>query len=127
MAATLINLTGFSFGFPSAETGGNLKKLTKKVDSKKLVVPDIQGAGRGYVDYDPTDETTLEFEVTGTTGLAAAKLATVLTIANDLTTDYGAGASGTNGGIYTQSLTLEKGREELFAMTVVTLRRPGIT
>lgn len=125
MAATLLNLTGFTFGFGVIEVGVNIAKITTKIDSKKLIVPDIQGAGRGHVDYDPMDETTLEGELSGTTGIAAAKLATALTIANALTVDHGAGVAGTNGTTYTFSLTIEQGREELNKITVNTTRRPG--
>lgn len=127
MAATLVNLSGFTFGFGSAETGVNLAKMTKKIDSKKLMVPDIQGAGRGYVDYDPVDETTLEGEMTGTTGLAASKLAVAATIANEIAVDFGAGLPSAGGGAYVQNLTVEKGREELYKITINTARRPGIT
>lgn len=125
MAAILLNLTGFQFGFPSVEIGVNIAKITTKIDSKKLIVPDIQGAGRGHVDFDPSDETTLDGEMSGTTGVAAAMLATALVIANAETVDHGAGVAGTNGTTYVFSLTIEKGREELKKITVNTTRRPG--
>ncbi len=125
MAATLLNLTGFTFGFAVVEVGVNIAKITTKIDSKKLIVPNIQGAGRGHVDYDPSDETTLEGELSGTTGIAAAMLATALTIANFVAVDHGAGIAGTNGTTYVFSLTIEQGREELNKITVNTTRRPG--
>lgn len=123
MAATLIDLSGFIWAFSADETGINVKKIDTKINSKKLDVPDRQGEDRGYVDYNPYQEDTVEGEITGGTGVAAARLATALTLANAITDDHGA---GTTGGIYVMDIAISQGREELRSITVNTKRRPGV-
>lgn len=108
MSPVLVNLTGFTFGNPQDESGINLDTLTRKFQAKKIRVPDKQGSARGKVYYDFNIDVTLNGESIGNSGLMAATIGAVLTLANTI---FGFGI--TTGGVYLDEATLTDNREKL--------------
>lgn len=108
MSPVLVNLTGFTFGNPSDETGINLDTLTKKYQAKKIRVPDKQGSARGKIYYDFNIDVTLNGESIGTTGLMAATIGAAITLVNTI---FGFGI--TTGGVYLDEATITDNREKL--------------
>lgn len=108
MSPVLVNLTGFNFGVLSDETGINIESISRKFTAKKIRVPDKQGSARGKVYYDFTIEVTIDGEVAGATGLMAATIGALLSLAN---TVYGFGI--TTGGAYVDEANITSNREKL--------------
>jgi hypothetical protein len=108
VSPVLINLSGFIFGNPFNETGLNLDTITKKYQAKKIRVLDMQGSARGKIYYDFNIGVSLTGEVSGATGILAATIGAVLTLAN---TVYGFGI--TTGGVYVDEATITNNREKL--------------
>ncbi len=108
MSPVLVNLSGFTFGNPSDEAGTNLDTLTRKYQAKKIRVPDKLGSARGKVYYDFTIDVTLNGESIGNSGLMAATIGAVITLANTI---LGFGIN--SGGIYLDEATLTQNREKL--------------
>ena len=100
MAATLVDLAGFEWGLASDETGINIETISQKTSSKKVTVPDRQGETRGIVYYDSSIEITITGEITGNNGIAAATVATAITVTNTLI-NHGVNA----GGVYVDEVT----------------------
>ncbi len=76
MAITLVNLSGFSWGVPSDETGINVRRFSRSIEPEfKTFVQDKQNQARGFA-IAPTKVTvTVEGEVTGATGVMSATIA----------------------------------------------------
>lgn len=108
MAPVLVNLSGFSFGVVSDETGINIDTLVLKYGAKKIRVPDKQGSARGKIYYDFTIDVSINGEVSGATGLLAATIGAAVTLAN---TVFGFGI--TSGGVYVDEATITNNREKL--------------
>ena len=113
MSPVLVNLSGFTYGFLSDESGINIESMQRQYTAKKIRVPDKQGSARGKVYYDFTIMLTIDGEVSGNTGLLAATIGASITIAN---TVFGFGI--TTGGVYMDEATLSQNREKLLAISI---------
>ena len=83
MALTLINLSGFSAGVASDETGINVKEFKTTVEPEfKNYVPGKTGEIRGAVLAPMKKSVTISGEVTGNTGIMAAVAATAYAASN---------------------------------------------
>ena len=108
MAVTLINLTGFAWGIPSAETGLNCESFEYTAEPEiNEWLPGIDGQARGKAVGDPMGKLSVKGELnTGTLagwGLATFAVAIVPTNANAF---FGRSA----GGWYPDSLSVSKVR-----------------
>jgi hypothetical protein len=108
MSPVLVNLSGFQFGFLSDETGINIESMSRKYGAKKIRVPDKQGSARGKIYYDFTIDLQIDGEVSGNTGIMAATIGAVISIANTI---FGFGI--TTGGVYVDEATVTYNREKL--------------
>lgn len=83
MALTLQNLTGFSAGVTSDETGCNIRSFKTVVEPEfRNVVPGKTGEGRGFVIAPMKKNVTIDGEVTGATGVMAATATTAYSASN---------------------------------------------
>jgi len=92
--ATLVNLSGFQHGVNADETGISIESFRARVAPEfKNFALNKSGEKRGFVVGDPELTVTIEGEVTGSTGVMAAVIATATTIANT-TAYFGAPTTG---------------------------------
>lgn len=135
MAATPIvnNLSGTVF-LMLAETGLIIKKFTRGTSREEIMVYDPSvGYDVGSVDHNPKASYSISGITTsgtvstpGGAGIAAAAPGVALTIAN-LTYGNGVGTSGAdNGGVYTQTTSLDQGEKALREISVTARQHPGI-
>jgi hypothetical protein len=81
MAATIHGTSGLTFG-NTTETGGYLQNIDVRNSIEKTEVRNEQGEFVGVAQYNRTEEISGEFIPFGSTGLAAAAPAAVLTLAS---------------------------------------------
>jgi hypothetical protein len=94
MAVTLVNLSGFQHGVNADETGISIESFRARVAPEfKNYALNRVGEKRGFAVAPAELTVTIEGEITGTTGLMAAVLATATTIANT-TAYFGAPTTG---------------------------------
>jgi hypothetical protein len=94
MAVTLVNLTGFQHGVNADETGINIETFRARVAPEfKNFVNGKNGEKRGFAVAAAELSVSIEGEVSGTTGVMAATVATATTIANS-TAYFGAPTTG---------------------------------
>lgn len=118
MAATLVNLSGFTFGLQD-EVGINIEQFQEKTSSKKIEVPNALGHARGVVYYDQTVEVTFSGEVTGP---ITYEIGDALTLANLIA--LGGVASGA---VLLHEITYTKTRDKLAKADFAATRYPGVT
>lgn len=119
MAATLVDLTGFTFGIGSEESGINVESISIKASSKTIDVPNKGGETTGRVFYDAMKEITVAGETTAsfTTAIGAT-----VTVANIV-----ALGGVSTGGVYLEDVTLELKRDGLQRVTYTAKQYPGVT
>lgn len=91
---TLTNLSGYNLGVPNAETGINVQKITIKTTTEKLEVKDRIGKIIGRVDHSLKQEYTIEGYITGTSGITAAMVGAIVTVASVSTIGMGTLTAG---------------------------------
>lgn len=119
MAATLVDLSGFTFGIASDEGTMNVESISFRTQSKVIDVPDKAGETRGSSYYDLYEEVTISGE---TTDAPAATIGTALTVANSLNLG---GVSA--GDFITNTVQVDLGREALRKITITARRFPNVT
>lgn len=78
---TLTNLAGYSLGIAADEVSINIQKLTIKAATTKIEVKDRVGRIVGRVDHSLKQEYSIEGFIDGTTGVMAAQIGAILTVA----------------------------------------------
>lgn len=107
-AITLVNLTGFSPGVASAETGINIKTFKCAIEPEfKTFADNKDGTRRGFGVAPMKLVVTLDGEVTGDTGIMAAVPGTATTLSNS-TAYFGAPTTGT----YLDKANVNSNREQ---------------
>jgi hypothetical protein len=119
MAATLVDLSGYTFGITSNETGMNVESVSHKASSKKIEVVNKDGETTGLVYHDPKVEISLSGETTAT---IATAVGATLTVANLLSLG---GVS--SGAVLLDEITIEEGREALRKVSITATRYPQVT
>ena len=134
----LVSLTGATF-LLTAETGIIVESEDRTIDSKLREVFDAsKGYTVGYVFYDFTAHYNWSGVINGTTGLALVAPGVAMTTANDLsvaaalstltsTFQQYNGVHKSTGGIYTQSVNIRHGGEDLRMISGTAIQRTGIT
>jgi hypothetical protein len=121
----LIDLPNAKF-LLSSETGVIIESFDLEVDSKlKEIFDASKGYTVGYVFYDFVGNQSWNAYVNGTTGLALAQPGVAITYANSL----GIGANGngvTSGGVYTKTVKISGGGEELFKIAGTSMQRQNV-
>lgn len=118
MSATLVSLSGFTFGIASEESNINVESVQFSTSSKTIEVPDKGGETRGVVFYDSKKDVTISGE---TTGAADAAIGAALTVANTLTCG---GVSSSD--YYVTGVDIELGRDALKKITIKATTWPGV-
>ena len=94
MSVALVNLSGFVWGVPSAETGINCESFKVEVEPEvNEWVPGIDGQATGKVVGDPMGKLDITGEYKGSTGVLAAVFGTAFVPTNS-TTYFGRSAGG---------------------------------
>lgn len=119
MAATLVDLSGYTFGITSDETGLNIESVSHKAITKKIEVVDKDGKTTGCVYHDPKVEISLSGETTATISTAVGA---VLTVANLISL-----GGVTSGSVLLDEISIEEGRESLRKVSMTATRYPNIT
>ena len=78
---TLTNLAGYSLGVANDETSINIQKLTIRAMTDKITVKDKIARVIGRVDHNLHQEYSIEGFVTGSTGVFATQIGTIMTVA----------------------------------------------
>lgn len=107
----------------AAETGCQISSFKRSVKSKKLAFYDASvGYTTGKIFHDFSAEYNFSGRKTGSTGLAAAAPAVAITFAN-FTTGNGVSA----GGIYTDTVDVDHGEENVRMISGTAEQMPGIS
>jgi hypothetical protein len=109
--ATLVDLSGYSYGVTSAETSMEIKNFTVQVAPQfKTMVQDRSNSNKGFVAGPPRSSISIQGDVSATSsGWWDWTFVTAITIAND-TTVFGAGATG---GVYLDSATVTEAYDQV--------------
>jgi hypothetical protein len=114
----LIDLPNAKF-LLSSETGVIIESFDLEVDSKlKEIFDASKGYTVGYVFYDFVGNQSWNAYVNGTTGLALAQPGVAITYANSL--------GVTSGGVYTKTVKISGGGEELFKIAGTSMQRQNV-
>lgn len=93
-AITLVNLSGFVWGVASDETAVNISRFRCAVEPEfKTFLGDKQNAARGFAVAPMKLDLTMEFEISGSTGVMAAVPATAFAPTNSVAY-FGAPSTG---------------------------------
>ena len=98
MAAIYIGTAGLTFGLVS-ETGGVIQNVQIRRTREKASIKNQVGEITTAVYYDPLEEITYDFFLSGATGIAASSIGTAVTLSN---------YTPTAGSIYPEEITISK-------------------
>lgn len=94
-AVTLVNLTGFTWGIPSDEDSINVSQFRVIVEPEfKVFAMSRINEARGFAIGEAKAEVDVEGEITGSTGIMAATVATAGYNPNNATNFWGAPSTG---------------------------------
>ena len=108
MAAIYLGTAGLTFGLV-AETGGVIQNVQVRRTREKAVVKNQVGEITTAVYFDPTEEITYDFFVSGSTGVAASSIGVAVTLTN-----YTPSA----GAIYPEEITISKPNNDFVKYSV---------
>jgi len=119
MAATLVDLDGFTWAVGADQTGLNLEAFEQKAMGKQTEVPDRLGETRGVVFYDNHIEGSFSGE---TNAAPTGEIGDTIVLANLV-----ALGGVSSGAILLYELTLTLGREALRKLSGTFKQFPGVT
>lgn len=126
-----VSLSGFTRGNTSAETGINLDSISCRFFPQfKDKLNDFQGLVRGFAIPDKLDrEVTFNGEVSGATGLMAAKFITAIVFSNSAMVALfeAVSAGGNAGGFYLDEITPGSSRDGWLVVNGRASSNPGVT
>jgi hypothetical protein len=125
-----VGLSGFTRGNAAAETGINLNSISCRFYPQfKDKLNDYTGAVRGFAIPDKlTREVSVQGEVSGATGIMAAKFVTAVTLGNTaiLALFEAVNAGGNAGGFYVDEVTPGSTRDGWLAISMRLTADPGV-
>ncbi len=121
--AALLNLSGFTMGIASDETGINIREISVNASLEyDIEVTNHTGDIRGRAIGGPRSEITVSGETTASNGIVAAVGGTAYSLTNSVDT-FGQ----TTGGCYATTITLTGNRDALKEFQITFKRIAGIT
>lgn len=125
-----VGLSGFTRGNTAAETGINLNSISCRFFPQfKDKLNDYTGVVRGFAIPDKLDrEVNIQGEVSGATGIMAAKFITALTLGNTalLALFEAVSAGGNAGGLYVDEATPGSTRDGWLSLSMRLSSNPGV-